>query len=531
MSFWDNFSEDPEEPSEGPSFWDNFTEAEAPNEEVLASVQTTPCARFFNEKMIFWAMRNLPVKEALKHFLACGAIGSGKTTTIDLFLQSFARRFHRERKQPEQLIIFDAKGDTIPKLAALGYPPEDENVWIINPYDARSAIWNVAEAVESPLMARHFAALLVPEEPASTTPYFWTASRQLVYATILALGRIAGNDWSLRDLLCALSSRERITAITALHPRAKELTSAVLNDGVNSHGVISSLATKIGALEQVAALWHTAPRKRKFSISEFLKRPGVLILGNDPVLRESLWPINAMLLKSLGKEILRGPEVQEPKHWFVLDEFPAMEKADSIHELLSQGRSKGASVLIGLQGIDRLKELYGDNGANDLLEQCSSKTFFRAGGPATAEWVERFFGKYRRMEPVYSESWTEKQRTISVQYSMAERSIFLASFFMNLPATGPGLPYVAVSDVPCLQTTLITRRHFDEINFWRIKPDAKVPALIPRNKFSDQTLKPWTPDEAEDFHGPSKAPPPAPEAKPKKPKLPNRKPKPGEDQT
>ena len=59
--------------------------------------------------------------------------------------------------------------------------------------------------------------------------------------------------------------------------------------------------------------------------------------------------ITAMLLKSLSKQILRGPESTLPKHWFVLDEFPAMEQVDSIHELVNRGRSKGASVLIGVQ--------------------------------------------------------------------------------------------------------------------------------------------------------------------------------------
>jgi hypothetical protein len=31
----------------------------------------------------------------------------------------------------------------------------------------------------------------------------------------------------------------------------------------------------------------------------------VLVLGNDPVLRDSIWPINALLLEALTQEILR----------------------------------------------------------------------------------------------------------------------------------------------------------------------------------------------------------------------------------
>jgi len=518
-SFWDYFTEISDDDEEKPksSFWEYFTTSEAPDAETVQSVQASPCALHFNEDMVYWAMRNIPVTEAMKHFLVCGAIGTGKTTTVDLFLQSIAPRFKPGRQTPEQLIIFDAKCDIIPRLASLGFSLDEDskktNIWLLNPYDERSATWSIAEAVKSPLMAQHFAVLLVPEEKNSNAPFWWTAARQLVYAVLLALNRIDGTAWSLRDLLCALSSRERISRITEMHPRAKEIASAVLSDTLHSSGVISTLATKLSPLEQVAALWHKPPQARSFSISKFLERPGVLILGNDPLLRESLWPINAMLLKSLSKQILRGPEVKVPKHWFVLDEFTAMERVDSIQELVNRGRSKGASVLIGLQGIDRVNELYLETGANDLLEQLANKTFLRAGGPKTAEWIERYFGKYRCTEPVYSESWSRSSgprgesntgQSGSVQYQTVERSIFLASFFMDLPFTGPGLPLVSVSDIPSLHKTLITRRWFDDINSWRKPPDDSTDALQPREGDMDQTLEAWDKVEEGRFCGAGK---------------------------
>jgi hypothetical protein len=523
-SFWNYFSEIPSTPKAPSKVWDYLATPEITEGRPSQALQSAPSALFFNEGLVFWAMRNLPAKEAVKHFLIQGAIGTGKTTAIQLFLQSIAPRFRREREKPEQLIIFDAKGDIIPLLAGMGFSPEDENVWIINPYDARSSVWNIAEAVRSPLMARHLAALLVPEEKNSTAPFFWTASRELVYATILALNSIAGGKWELRDLLCALDSREHITAITAQHPRAKRIAAGILNDSQHSAGVISSLATKLGHFDQIAALWHKSENAKRFSITEFLQKPGVLILGNDPVLRESLWPINAVLLKALSKEILRRPNVDGPRFWFVLDEFTAMEKVDSVHELVNRGRSKGVSVLIGLQGIDKLQELYQETGANDLLEQCASKTFLRAGGPRTAEWIERFFGKYRRTEAVYSESVSPKgEHSFSVQYQIAERSMFTASFFMNLPFTGLGKMYAAVSDIPSKGVTLITRRWFDDILPWLIRP-LNIPTIIPRDNIMDQTLEPWDEIEERSFcGGSSQLVETSLEEEQKTPKLPARK--------
>ena len=234
-------------------------------------------------------MRHVPATEAPKHFMICGTTGSGKTTAIELFLRSIAPRFQAGRQPPEQLILFDAKCDMMPLLAALGLGRDAGNVWLLNPIDERSAYWNIGEAIDSPVMARHLATLLVPEERHSSAPYFADAGRELVYAVLLALGSIAGPKWNLRDVLCALDSPEHIRAVTARHPRAKVLAARILDDSLHGSGVLSTLGSKLGRFEQVAALWHTLQPQRPFSISEFLKTSGVLVLRNDPLLRERFW--------------------------------------------------------------------------------------------------------------------------------------------------------------------------------------------------------------------------------------------------
>ena len=308
----------------------------------------------------------------------------------------------------------------------------------------------------------------------STAPYLPDSARNLLYAVILALNQVAGSHWQFRDLICALDSPERIRAITAQHARAKVIASRILSDEKHAFGVLSSLGTKLVRFEPVAALWHSSRNQRRFRIHEFLKKPGVLVLSNYPVLRDSLWPINALLLKALTQEIIRRPGCRHPRHWFVLDEFPAMEKVDCIHDLLRRGRSKGASVLLGMQGKEALDEVYGENAADDMLSQCAYKTFLRAGGPKTAEWAERFFGKVRQTEPVWSESWSRNGHSCSVPYHVIERSLFNASVFSNLPLPEPGGPFLAISDVPCLGCSLISRRWFDQL-LACLQPPANIP--------------------------------------------------------
>ncbi|MGE3312521.1 MAG: type IV secretory system conjugative DNA transfer family protein [Limisphaerales bacterium] len=495
-SFWSLFAAQDSPPAQGPSVTDLFCDADAAG--LTQDQQQSPSAVYFNEDLVFWALRNLPAREAVHNFLICGTPGSGKTKAIELFLQSIAPRFRSDWRRPEQLILFDAKGEVVSLLAGLGLHPEDENVHILNPDDVRGAVWDVGEAVRTPALARHFATLLIPEEPGTTAPYFPNSARLLVYAVILALNRIAGASWTLRDLLCALDSREHIQAITAQHAPSQRVVEPFLRDEKHFDAILSSITSKVGAFDQVAALWHSSTSRRKFSIPKFLSRPGVLVLSNDPVLRDSFWPINAILLKALTHEILRGKETREPRHWFVLDEFPAMKTVDCIKDLLTRGRSKGASVMLGIQGVEQLVELYGNEGMESIIGQCAYKTFLRAGGPMTAEWAQRYFGTLRREEASYSESWGQQGHSSSVAYKTEERTIFTSGFFMDLPFPRPGGLYVSVSDVPCLGSTLIGRRPFDQMLGW-CKPPADVANTISRPNIEEQTLWPWTPEEEAAF--------------------------------
>lgn len=474
---------------------------------------------FFREESMYWAFRHLPVGDAPKHLMICGTVGSGKTTLIKLFLQSIAPRFQQDRAKPEQLIIFDAKGDIVPTLAALGYAPTDPNVWIMNPFDERSAIWDLAGTVQQPAMARYLATLLVPEEKNSNAPYFSNAAREIVYAVIIALNTSRGKNWTFRDLLCALDSPEHIAKVTAHDAHAARLARLFTADDKHFPGVLSSLATKLGPFTQVAALWHSRPAARRFSVEEFLKKPGVLVLGYDDVLNDSLWPMNALLLKALTNEILREPDTLQPRHWFVLDEFRAMEKVECITGLLNRGRSKGASVLLGLQSVEGLLEVYGNNVANEILGLCSHKTFLRAGGPITAKWAEDFFNKVRATESVPTESWGASGYSYSVQHPVQDRPLFLGSVFLSLPFPDKGW-IESINDVPHLGTVTITGRPFAQVNSWVIR-GAPVDAVQRRTAIHEQKIEPWSPEEERLFCRQDEAD----EAKPAKAAASARKPK------
>jgi hypothetical protein len=323
----------------------------------------------------------------------------------------------------------------------------------------------------------------------------------LAYSVILGLNWKKGKLWSLRDLLCALDSREHISAVAAHHPEGASICAAILNDQKHSPGVIASLATKVKQFSQVAALWASNPKARQFNIQTFLSRPGILILGNDPVLNASLMPFNSLLLRAVTDQILRRDETLEPSTWFVLDEYFAVNRVDtdkSTVDLLELGRSKGASVLIGIQSVAGMVEILGEAGANKMLGLCGHKMFLRAGEPQTGDWAERFFGKVRQVEATFSESWNKDGTSHSVQYSVQDRSLFTSAMFQNIPFPKQGANFYAISDVPSLGCSLISSRSFDQILSWNPPPTA-IKAVEPRTGTNEQTLWPWKPEEEISF--------------------------------
>lgn len=495
------------------SVWQLFTQSEDASEDQpsrrASKSPPRPPPRVITGRMssdpqsVYWGMRHLPLKVATEHFLILGKIGSGKTLNARLFLQSIAHRFRPRSRTPEQLIVFDGKTNAIPMLAGLKLRPDQENVWILNPYDARSAVWDLGEATQMPVQAQATAALFVPPEPNSTAPFFANAAREVVRAVILALNATAGRAWDLRDLLCALQSRDHIAAVTARDPQAKVIASNYLNDKQHCGSILSTIATKIGPFEQVAALWHTNRAGRKFSIEEFLKKPGVLILGNDPVLRETVWPINAIILKALTDKILGQPDTLLPRHWFFFDEFVAMRRLECAYDLVHLGRSKGVSVLLGVQNTPGLMEVYGEKVANAILEECAHKTFLSVGGHPTAKWIADHFGQVRHPETVVSESLGPGGRTRTTQSSVNDRTMFLPSFFTDLSLPGPGKDLVSVSDLPSLNEVTINQTPFDYVlSLLHPLKERQFPPLIPRTDTAGQRLQPWSDEEKRRFGDP-----------------------------
>ena len=413
------------------------------------------------QESVEWALRPVPLRLCVTNFLTLGTPGSGKTTLIRLFLQSLLPRFRRctDPARPiQRAIIYDAKLDMLPLLDGIyrsdGLSPvERPEVVISNAFDARCMGWNIAQDIASPEDVRYLVTTLLPRDEKAESPFWSVAAQDITRAVVLSLVLRKAPDWSLRDVIVICRSAKLIRQATWDCPEAWSIAASYLNDTKHFTGVLSTLSTKLGRYEEIAAIWHNLPVARRFSVTEWFHGGGILLLGSHPKFNEALAPLNSVMLKLAVDQLLAGPETALPSTWFVLDEFRWLGKAPTAQQLLNQGRSKGASVVLGVQDISGLISVYGEHEANEIMNQCAHKVFMRVGA-ATANWAEDHFGDYQMTLNLGSGSEsTDHEGKLTCSESWGEHihvaPHYRASTITALPLAGPSTGCLSfISDSP-----------------------------------------------------------------------------------
>ncbi|HQH29101.1 MAG TPA: type IV secretion system DNA-binding domain-containing protein, partial [Oligoflexia bacterium] len=128
---------------------------------------------------LFWGGIWHPSTAATAHFCIVGATGSGKTISIRLLMQSVLSRINKCRGQ--RALVYDGKQDMLSILYGMGL---DADIVLLNPFDVRSAAWDIAADITTPAAAQEIASILIPEDKNTTQPFFPDSGRHLLTKTI-----------------------------------------------------------------------------------------------------------------------------------------------------------------------------------------------------------------------------------------------------------------------------------------------------------------------------------------------------------
>jgi type IV secretory pathway TraG/TraD family ATPase VirD4 len=144
----------------------------------------------------------------------------------------------------------------------------------------------------------------------------------------------------------------------------------------------------------------------RFSIKRWLadENAGNIYITNYSDLQDTLAPILSLMIDLFSRKLLSLPESRSRRIFFVLDEFGMLGKLQSIVPILTQGRSKGGGVMIGIQDLGQMEKLYGKEHRQSIVNACGSCVSFAVADNDTAEMLSKKYGEYESIETYMTQS-------------------------------------------------------------------------------------------------------------------------------
>lgn len=410
---------------------------------------------------IEFAGKQLPDEAATDHFCFIGSTGSGKTVLIRRLIQS---AFPNKIGNGDRAIVYDVKSDMLPILHAV--VSNCDLVRTLNPFDSRCYAWDIAQDITEPAHAIEFASILIPPEENSSQPFFSDAARHLLAGLITAFIFIAYKKWTFRDVMFVMFQPELLRTILLATTETKQISDLYFGNEKTTKDIMSTVATKLAPFRLISALWDNrlqTDATAKVSLTEWFQKGFVLVLGNSHTNQASVDAINRVIFKRASQLILDQPETPKGskkvnKTWMILDEFVRIGKLDGIVQLTTEGRSKGACVVLGFQDINGVRAVYEKEVAEEMIGQCSNLAILKLQSPETAQWSSDFIGLVR--DKITTSNTQFGQNTgdsssanysIGTQEQFDDRPKVLPSEFRLLPKPTKANPKVVgyfVSDKP-----------------------------------------------------------------------------------
>lgn len=376
---------------------------------------------------------NVPLDLSLDElfFLIAGATGSGKSSVLRGLLATVVPTI--TPGSDRRLLVADPKNTMLPALYGMG---PNVPVKVLTASDIRSHRIPLGRVVTSLARAKQLAKDLIPIDQGENSPFFPRAVRRLASGVMESLLTTVGTRWELRDLLLILESehylRQVLGRIPQTESRLRYLARKDLWDDIQA-----TIEDKMDELKILAAWWHRA--KGEFVPSDWLKEESILYIGGDPLIEEVMATIRRLIMKVLSEEILSLPPSSSRRIHLCIDEFQAFGGDDQpvpgAHKLATEGRDRGAVLIVTFQHINDLLALYRER-AMSFIGQFGNVALLKANDHEMAEWESKMLSGYRKLEwkVSYSHSSSSSGSSWSTSHTpeIVERMIVPAGRFSEM---------------------------------------------------------------------------------------------------
>ena len=414
-----------------------------------------------------------------EHMLLVGGTGAGKTTVMETIMDGAIARGDR-------LLALDVKGDVTAR-----FPSED--FCLLSLDDIRSHRWLLGLDI----VTREDAAELATEIIRETSDPSWSGgARQVLTAILVRLQTEAGKRgkvWSWRQIDQILSKpvAELFAFLKESDPVAAALIDVTQDEtrrqAMSFYYVLAANAARMaGAFAAMGMASGGKPAGDGVSIRRWASGKGSasLILRQSRRQPELSAAMCRIVLKIVADQAGSAPSVNgkaPAATWLFLDELPQIGRTPAVPRLAAIGRSLGVRIVAAIPSPAQLKEIYGADGAQHLIDNMTTKIVGRTAGGATAS--------------EFSASWIGN-RTVSWMEETGQGSD-------GRPRLGRRTQDIAVADPDILATTLAFPwppaatpgygRSLSAMATWRCSPGlsgAGRYGVPPRSRVTGRTVLP-----------------------------------------
>jgi type IV secretion system protein VirD4 len=342
----------------------------------------------------------LPECDVYEHVLVCGPPGSGKSSGL-ILPNLLAERGTRS------LVIVDPKSELL-DITRSAIERHSE-VWVVNFLDPEhSHGYNPLALVDSYLAAEGFAECWITNTGRSSRDPFWdNAAKQLIVAAVLHLrAERSGPPPTLADLAAFFTSHDAETITAILGASASEharntagsfLASMSKNDKLLG-SVFSELPPRFSILQDERVRQSTSRHQVQFArLGQIDGRPVAVYLALERTMAHLLKPLSACFFMQLFEELIRvadaspGGLLPRPVLGYA-DEFGNIGEIPDMARWMSTVRSARIGFLLAVQDLAQLGAIYGKEGRQIIVTDCSTKIALAKTSADDAEWFSRGTG-------------------------------------------------------------------------------------------------------------------------------------------
>lgn len=336
----------------------------------------------------------IPKDLETKHTLILGTSGCGKGVLLNqLAAQINKRKIHSPA--PSKIIFYDIKGEFVSKQFI-------ENDVIFSAFDKRFCGWSFFnEFTTEPELDVLAKALFATEN--AKNEFFYKSAASIFKGGILSLA--SQNKIKNKDIwdFFTKTTEEIATEIKKLPSENQESLKFLTADETTA-SIMATLANRIEFFKYLRGL------DGDFSFRNWvINGQQNIFMLNVEEYANIFKPLMTMIIDLLARSVLSLPDDNKRRIFFFLDELGTLDKMDSLLQLITVGRSKGAAIICAAQDLGRIEQAYGKANLKTIFNNFNTNFFFRLGEPETSRYVSSALGQRQIKRKTQSQSINAKE--------------------------------------------------------------------------------------------------------------------------